>query len=141
MSSGGSNPLFATVGEARNNMRDLRTIHEEVRESYDPSRESHTRERPLLRSTGNATGSIGGPHHAPLIHTSRGSRGSREESREYSLFDVAAPSASRVIFDHNQSTFRLVNTGEFIFHFTDGNIFTYIIVHITCMTEIWLRID
>ncbi|XP_022649695.1 uncharacterized protein LOC111245510 isoform X3 [Varroa destructor] len=110
MSSGGSNPLFATVGEARNNMRDLRTIHEEVRESYDPSRESHTRERPLLRSTGNATGSIGGPHHAPLIHTSRGSRGSREESREYSLFDVAAPSAGRVIFDHNQSTFRLVNT-------------------------------
>lgn len=124
MSSNGSNPLFATVGEARNNMRDLRTIHEEVRESRDSSRESHGRERPLLRSTtstgstGSGTGSIGGGQtsaHAPLMHSSRGSRGSREDSRElllHSFLDVAAPAVGHVIASHNQQTFRLVTNGE-----------------------------
>ena len=105
-SANGSNPLFATVGDARNN---LRTIHEEggAREPAT-TRES----RPMLRST-TSTGSTSSGHHM-LQHSSRGSRGSREDSRElhYSLLDVAAPSCGHVIMEHNQLTFRLVKNGE-----------------------------
>ena len=103
-SAGGSNPLFATVGDARNN---LRTIHEEgrTRELPGTPRES----RPILRST-TSTGSTSSGHHL-LQHSSRGSR---EDSRElhYSLLDVATPSCGHVITEHNQSTFRLVKNGE-----------------------------
>ncbi|XP_028966591.1 uncharacterized protein LOC100905273 [Galendromus occidentalis] len=101
----GSNPLFATVGDARNN---LRTIHEEGG-SREPAtaRES----RPMLRST-TSTGSTSSSHQM-LQHSSRGSR---EDSRELhdSLLDVAAPSCGHVIMEHNQQTFRLVkNVADF----------------------------